>query len=225
MSILECSEISRDFAGPDGAVHALVDVSLSVDAGELVAVRGPSGCGKTTLLLVAGALLKPSAGHVLVGGRDPYELGPNDRSRLRADSIGFVFQQFYLVPYLDVLDNVMAPSVAKPQPDAAARAGALIARLGLEPRTHHVPSQLSTGERQRAALARALMNQPKIILADEPTGNLDEANGDVVLHHLSEFAENGGGVLVVTHDARVAELAHRTITMENGRALEEDEKP
>ena len=224
MSILECTEVSRSFAGPDGAVHALSDLSLTVESSELVVVRGPSGCGKTTLLLVAGALLRPSAGEVRVDGQDPYALDPNRRSALRAEAIGFVFQQFYLVPYLDVLDNVLAPSVAKPQPKAADRARELIQRFGLEHRLHHVPSQLSTGERQRTALARALMNQPKLILADEPTGNLDQANGDVVLHHLSEFTKDGGAALVVTHDARVAELADRTITMQNGKAVEEETK-
>ena len=221
MSILQCTNVSRSFAGPNGTVHALSDVSLRAESGELVAVRGPSGCGKTTLLLVAGALLKPSSGEVRLDSQDPYGLSPNRRSGLRAEAIGFVFQQFYLVPYLDVLDNVLAPSVARPQPDAAARARELVQRFGLEHRLHHVPSQLSTGERQRTALARALMNRPKLILADEPTGNLDDANGDVVLHHLSEFAQGGGAALVVTHDARVAEIAHRTLTMDNGKLQEE----
>jgi len=214
--MLEFKEVSRSFRGPEGEVQALRGVSFVVTCGEFVAVRGPSGCGKTTLLLTAGALLRPTRGQVLVDGRDPYALGPDKRSAMRAEKIGFVFQQFHLVPYLSVLDNVLAPCVAFPTPGADERARELLSRFNLEHRARHVPAQLSTGERQRAALARALLNRPKLILADEPTGNLDEENGKVVLTHLSEFASSGAAVLLVTHDQAVSAIADRTVRLQDG---------
>ena len=201
-------------------VRALDGVSLAAEAGEFVAVRGPSGCGKTTLLLVAGGLLGPDAGRVVIDGQGPYALSPEDRARLRAATVGFVFQQFHLVPYLTVRDNVLAPSVARPSAEAAGRADELIERFGLAARVDHLPAELSTGERQRVALARALLNRPKVLLADEPTGNLDTASAETVLRHLAEFADAGGTVLLVTHDARAAEYARRTVEMVDGRLAE-----
>lgn len=215
--MLELSKVSKSFRGPEGEVRALEAVSLSVGAGELVVVHGPSGSGKTTLLLIAGGLLRPSAGEVLVEGRDPYRLGPNRRSALRAESVGFVFQQFQLIPYLDVLDNVRAPSAARPQPGALDRARELVRRFNLEHRINHVPAQLSTGERQRTALARAVLNRPKLILADEPTGNLDDENATMALDYLAEFADQGSAVLLVTHDAGAAGRAHRTFRLDEGK--------
>jgi len=215
--VLELKEVSKSFRGPEGEVRALEAISLAVEAGELVVVHGPSGSGKTTLLLVAGGLLRPSGGEVLVEGCDPYRLGPNQRSALRAESVGFVFQQFHLIPYLDVLDNVRAPSVARPPPGAVDRARELVRRFSLEHRFHHVPAQLSTGERQRTALARAVLNRPKLILADEPTGNLDEENAAMVLDYLAEFADQGSAVLLVTHDAGAAGRAHRTFRLDEGK--------
>ena len=200
-------------------VRALDGVSLAAEAGEFVAVRGPSGCGKTTLLLVAGGLLGPDAGRVVIDGQGPYALSPEDRARLRAATVGFVFQQFHLVPYLTVRDNVLAPSVARPSAEAVGRADELIERFGLAARVDHLPAELSTGERQRVALARALLNRPKVLLADEPTGNLDTASAETVLRHLAEFADAGGTVLLVTHDARAAEYARRTVEMVDGRLV------
>ena len=217
--MLEFNEVSKSFQGPDGPVQALKDVSFSIAAGELVVVQGQSGSGKTTLLLTAGGLLRPDSGRVLIKGEDCYRLGPNHRSALRAEKIGFVFQQFHLVPYLSVLDNVLAPTAARPQAGATARAQELIQHFNLQERIKHLPAQLSTGERQRTALARALLNNPKLILADEPTGNLDEENGKAVLGYLSEFASNGGAVLIVTHDNQISGLAHRQITLEQGRII------
>ena len=219
--MLEVKNLTRCFEGPAGVVRALDGVSLGVAEGEFVAVHGPSGCGKTTLLLVAGGLLQPSSGQVTVDGEDPYRLPPEKRSRFRASKIGFVFQQFHLVPYLTVLDNVAAPSLAKPEPDAAARARGLVSRFNLEDRIRHVPAKLSTGERQRTALARALLNRPKLLLADEPTGNLDVENAQNVLQYFADFAREGGAVLVVTHDTRAATYAHRTLEMQNGRLVAE----
>lgn len=215
--MLELKEITKSFQGPEGEVRAISDVSFSVALGEFVVVQGPSGCGKTTLLLVAGGLLRPSGGKVIVNGQDPYSLDPNERSALRAEKIGFVFQQFHLMPYLSVLENVLVPSVAKPLPGALDRARELIRHFNLDHRINHVPAQLSTGERQRTALARALLNDPKLILADEPTGNLDEENGKIVLSYLYEFAQDNGAVLIVTHDKQIFDYAHRSIELYEGK--------
>lgn len=217
-ALLQIENLDRSYAGPRGTVNAVAGVSLTVNAGEFVAVRGPSGCGKTTLLLAAGALLQPSRGRVLLNGQSPYELSSGARARFRAENIGFVFQQFHLVPYLDVLDNILAPTLAlKANGDHRPRASELAQHFGLQDRLHHVPSALSTGERQRVALARALLNRPKLLLADEPTGNLDEQNGQLVFRCLAEFARDGGAVLLVTHEPRAGELATRTLHMEGGR--------
>lgn len=215
-TILDIRDLAKQYPGPSGTVHALAGVSLQVAAGEFVAVQGPSGCGKSTLLLTAGGLLRPEAGQVRIAGQDPYALPPEARATFRAARIGFVFQQFHLVPYLSILDNVLAPSLALPQPDSRARALELIARFGLLHRQRHLPEQLSMGERQRTALARALLNRPQLLLADEPTGNLDRDNAALVLAALTEFARAGGAVLLVTHDSTAAGRACRTATMENG---------
>jgi len=222
--LLELENVCKSYAGPQGTVHALHEVTLSIAAGQFVAVQGPSGSGKTTLLLVAGGLLAPDSGRVVVAGTEPYRLTAEQRARFRATNIGFVFQQFHLVPYLNVLENVLAPSIAAPTPDARARAEELIERFGLTHRVQHVPAELSTGERQRVALARALLNRPKLILADEPTGNLDRANADIVLGHLKEFASSGeGAVLLVTHSDYAASFADRVERLEAGKLVGEQE--
>lgn len=221
--MLDLRNISKTYAGPTGPVHALKALSLQVAAGEFVAVRGPSGSGKTTLLLAAGGMLRPDTGQVLIAGRDIYALSREARSGLRATSIGFVFQQFHLVPYLSVAENVLAAAVAHRGTNSRQRADELIGELGLAARKHHLPSELSTGERQRTALARALLHQPPLLLADEPTGNLDDDNGRIVLDHLSAYVKRGGALLFVTHDNRAAERAHRVLdlteTMASGAAL------
>jgi ABC-type lipoprotein export system ATPase subunit len=215
--MLVLKEVSKSFAGPNGTVEAIKGVSLSVKAGQVITVQGPSGSGKSTLLLAAGALLRPDSGTILIDGQDTYALNPNGRSSLRAEKIGFVFQQFHLVPYLSVLDNVLAPSVARPSTDSADRAKELINHFQLTDRMYHLPAQLSTGQRQRTALARALLNKPKIILADEPTGNLDNESGRVVLGYLAEFARQGGAVLIVTHDSEAIKFADRNVILRDGQ--------
>jgi ABC-type lipoprotein export system ATPase subunit len=214
--LLDIRNVGKTFRGRHQDVCALDEVSLSVDAGQFVGVQGPSGCGKTTLLLIAGGLLSPDGGEVVVDGQNPYQLSPDARAKFRADHIGFVFQQFHLVPYLSVLDNVLAASIATNLADADSRARELIAHFSLEHRLHHVPSRLSTGERQRTALARALLNRPKVLLADEPTGNLDRESADVVLKHLAEFAREGA-VLLVAHDTHALEFAHRVAQIRDGK--------
>ena len=217
--MLRINKVTKAYTRTEGTVEALKDVSLHVTAGEFVSIQGSSGSGKTTLLLAAGALLEPTSGTVELDGRNLYLLGPEDRAGVRAAGIGFVFQQFHLVPYLSVLENVLAPSLALSCDGADARAHELIDTFGLKHRVHHLPSELSSGECQRAALARALLNEPKLVLADEPTGNLDECNANIVLESLTKFAEEGGAVLLVTHSNRVARRANRTIRLEAGSLL------
>lgn len=219
MAMLAITSIGKQYRGPSGMVRALDQVTMKVDAGEFVAVQGSSGCGKTTLLLAAGGLLAPDSGSVIIDGADPYALSPNERARFRASRIGFVFQQFHLVPYLSVIDNILAPSVAYSVNSPEARAHELIEHFNLSGREHHVPSELSTGERQRTALARALLNEPGLVLADEPTGNLDSENAAIVLNSLAGFAAAGGSVLMVTHSDEAAGYADKTLNMKDGRLL------
>ena len=211
--MLEIREISKTYNAGGKDVPVLDAMSLRVAPGEFVAVQGSSGCGKSTLLLAAGGLLRPDSGQVLVGGDDPYALSSGARADFRATHVGFVFQQFHLVPYLDVLDNVLAPSMAHSFPDAGEHALELIEHFGITDRIGHLPGELSTGERQRVALARALLNRPKLLLADEPTGNLDPDSGTTVLNYLREFAASGGAVLMVTHDSEAAGRADRVIEL------------
>ncbi len=215
--VLEIRDLRKAYQGPKGTVQAVAGISLAVEAGEFVVVQGASGCGKTTLLLAAGGLLQPDTGQVRLNGQDLYTLSPGQRAQVRAANLGFVFQQFHLVPYLSVWDNVLAPALAGHVPDTLQRAQELIGRFGLQDRAEHVPAELSTGERQRTALARALLNHPRLLLADEPTGNLDQENGQVVLTCLSEFASQGGAVLLVTHDPALAQHARRVLRLKEGR--------
>jgi putative ABC transport system ATP-binding protein len=218
--MIELKNVTKEFDGPKGKVTALNDISLILATGELLAVNGPSGCGKSTLLLTAAGILRPDHGVVeFMGKYCPYDLPPNRRSRLRADFIGFVFQQFHLIPYLTVRENIMAPSLSTSVMEPEARAQELILHFGLEGRADHVPSQLSTGEKQRTALARALFHRPKAILADEPTGNLDDENSEIVLKHLNSYVLAGGSVLLATHNVRAAEIATRTLKMKDGRIV------
>jgi len=219
--VLEITNLSKRYVSRGGGVvDALADVTLSVQAGQFVSVQGPSGCGKSTLLLSAGGLLAGDSGQVMLEGRNIYEMSPDGRAAYRARRVGFVFQQFHLVPYLSVLENVLAPSLAAGgNGRQGERARSLIESFGLTPRMAHKPGELSTGERQRTALARALLNEPGLILADEPTGNLDADSARIVLEHLGEFARTGGAVLLVTHDDRAAGYAQRTIHMRQGRLV------
>ena len=220
--LLQIDNVSRTYHGQRGDVRALKDATLSMNDGEFVAVTGPSGCGKTTLLLTAGGLLSPDAGKVLIEGEDPYGLPADLRARLRARKIGFVFQQFHLVPYLTVLENILAPTVAAPVESANERARQLVERFNLSDRQNHPAGELSSGERQRTGLARALMNGPRLLLADEPTGNLDPENAEAVLQSLREFAEEGGGVLLVTHEQHALSFAARVVRMAAGEILPHD---
>jgi len=201
-----------------GEVRILDRLCLEVSAGEFVVLRGPSGCGKTTLLLTAGGMLRPTSGRVTVDGQDLYALSGRDRNRFRGQHIGFVFQMFHLLSYLNVRENILVAANTNPENATATRERAweLLRRLGLEPREHHRPAALSTGERQRTAIARALLNQPKLVLADEPTGNLDPGNAAEVLRQLEAFHGTGGTILLVTHGAAADSFADRVLDMRAG---------
>ncbi len=192
-------------------------LSLVIRAGQLATIEGPSGSGKTTLLLLAGGLLAPTGGTVAFQGRSVYALSAEGRARWRAQHVGFVFQQFHLIGYLSVLDNVLAPTLARRLAEAPRRAMELLDRLGLAGRARHVPAELSTGEQQRTALARALLPQPSLLLCDEPTGNLDAESAQLVIDFLVDFSRQGGAVLLVTHQAEAAAQATRRLRLQSGR--------
>ena len=217
--MIRCDEVTKIFRKNGSEVTSLDRFTADIGAGEFVAVRGPSGSGKTTLLLTLGGMQRPSAGLVLFSGRDLYGLSPADRARLRSAEIGFVFQMFYLVPYLDLMGNVLLASPGKPGPAVRQRAGELLDKLGLAERVSHRPGELSTGERQRLAVARALLNRPKLILADEPTGNLDPENAAEVVRHLAEFHQAGGTVVLVTHGTAADTYADRFLRLKQGRLV------
>jgi len=221
--IVHLDGVTKRYRGPQGEVRALDAVSLGVEAGEFLTIRGASGSGKSTLLLTIGAMVRPTAGRVTVAGTDLYALSPGERARFRAENIGFVFQLFHLVPYLSVLENVLLPTLAvRSADDGTAKAAALLERFGLSHRLHHRPSELSIGERQRVAMARALLNRPRLILADEPTGNLDPGNATEVMNHLSEFHREGATLVVVTHEELAARYAQRTVLIREGRIVTPD---
>lgn len=197
-------------------VTAVKAVSLQLDPGEFVALHGPSGCGKSTLLMLLAGLARPDAGSVTIAGRDLFRQSTNDRARIRAEHIGFIFQDANLLPFSSVLENVLAATLARPHSRARDRATELLCDLGLGERLTHKPRELSAGEQQRVALARALFHEPKILLADEPTGNLDKDNASLVLTSFRTHAERGGCVLMVTHDATARAAASRAIEMKSG---------
>ncbi|PYX37118.1 MAG: hypothetical protein DMG74_08520 [Acidobacteria bacterium] len=199
-----------------GVVRALDDVSLSVEPGEWLAVMGPSGSGKSTLINLIGCLDRPSAGEIWLDGQDVAKISTAELNRVRAEKIGFIFQQFHLIPYLTSIENVMLAQYFHSMTDERQALDALD-RVGLRERAHHLPSQLSGGEQQRVCIARALINDPKIVLADEPTGNLDAQNEEIVLRILRELHQQGRTIIMVTHDPVVARLADRRIELHHGK--------
>ncbi len=210
---------SRVYAGGPASVHALRDVDLAVAPGQFVALLGPSGSGKTTLLNVLGALDTPTSGSVWVVGRDLATMSERQRTRYRRFEVGFVFQHFYLVPVLTAEENVL---LAAGLVHAKGDARSWLDRVGLAGRAHHFPSQLSGGEQQRVAVARALAKRPRLLLADEPTGNLDTSTGTQVLHLLREASDGEGcTVVMVTHDDDLARIADRVVRLRDGRIVED----
>ena len=217
--MIRCDDVTKTLRKTGAEVVSLDRFTAEIAEGEFVAVRGPSGSGKTTLLLTLGGMQRPSAGAVQFGGRDLYGLPPAERARLRSGEIGFVFQMFHLVPYLDLLGNVLLAAPGRPGDAERERAAGLLDELGLAKRASHRPGELSAGERQRLAVARALLNRPKLILADEPTGNLDPENAAEVIRHLAEFHQNGGTVVLVTHGSAADEYAGRMLRLDRGRLV------
>jgi putative ABC transport system ATP-binding protein len=213
-ALVQVEDVSKTYAG----VRALDSVSFEVRAGEWIAIMGPSGSGKTTLINILGGLDRPTNGRAMVDGVNVGTLGERELTRYRAEKIGFVFQHFYLVPYLSALENVMLAQYFHSVADEA-EAGEALTRVGLGDRLDHLPSELSGGEQQRVALARALINHPKLILADEPTGNLDEANELIVLELLRELHRSGHTILLVTHSPEIGRMADRRIELAHGRLM------
>jgi putative ABC transport system ATP-binding protein len=199
-----------------GTIRALDEFSLTVAPGEWVSIMGPSGSGKSTLVNLIGCLDRPSTGEIWLDGQDVARISAADLNRVRAEKIGFVFQQFHLIPYLTAVENIMLAQYFHSMTDEQEALEAL-ERVGLKDRCHHVPSQLSGGEQQRVCIARALINDPKIILADEPTGNLDAQNEEIVLRLMREFHQQGRTIVMVTHDPVVARLADRRIELHHGQ--------
>jgi putative ABC transport system ATP-binding protein len=223
MSQYELSGVGRSFMRGSARIDAVAEVELAVEQAEFVAIEGPSGSGKTTLLQLLGALDRPSAGRVFFDGRDLAGLSEGELAELRLRSFGFIFQQFNLIPTLTALENVeakLAP-LGVPTAEQAERARAMLAEVGLAARGEHLPTQLSGGEQQRVAIARALSVEPKVILADEPTGNLDTSTGAEIVDLLAGLASrHGTTVIVATHDVALAGRAPRRLPMRDGRLLE-----
>lgn len=217
--LVELSGIERIFRLGDSEVHALRQLELAIDGGEYVAVMGPSGSGKSTLLNLLGLLDRPNAGTYRLEGRDVTTLSAEEQARVRSERIGFVFQSFHLVPRLTAAENIGLPMVLAgiAPAERAKRVEQALADYGLADRAGHRPSQLSGGQRQRVAIARATIMQPAMILADEPTGNLDRATGEEVMHLLEELNERGVTLIVVTHDAVLGARARRQLRMEDGQ--------
>ena len=216
MSLLELKNISKIY----GSLKALDNVSINVEKGEWVAIMGPSGSGKSTMMNIIGCMDKPSLGEVLLDGKDISRESPKSLTTIRRDKIGLIFQQFHLVNYLTAVENVMVAQYYHSLPDEK-EAMAALERVGLGERARHLPSQLSGGEQQRVCVARALINHPEVVLADEPTGNLDEANENIVLDLFRQLHREGTTLIVVTHDPEVAEAAQRTIVLDHGRVARE----
>ena len=214
MSLLELRDVSKIY----GDLHALDHVDLKVEEGEWVAIMGPSGSGKSTMMNIIGCLDKPTLGEVILDGRDIAKESAKRLTEIRRDKIGLIFQQFHLVNYLTAVENVMMAQYYHSIPDEQEALEAL-ARVGLAERARHLPSQLSGGEQQRVCIARALINHPEIILADEPTGNLDEANENIVLDLFHQLHDEGTTLVVVTHDPEVGEVAQRTVRLEYGKII------
>lgn len=216
MNPLELRDVEKTYRTGSEVVRALKGVDFATEGGEFVSIIGPSGSGKSTMLHILGLLDTPTAGTVLLEGRDVTTLSDRDRTRARKDSIGFVFQQFYLIDSLTALENVLLPTMYEPDRDATARAEDLLERVGLGNRLHHTPDELSGGQKQRVAIARALINEPAVVLADEPTGNLDRATGTDVLEEFSRIRDRGVALVCVTHDELVNTYADRVVEIVDG---------
>ncbi len=216
--VIQLVGVSREYASRAGVVRALDDASFTIAAGEWVAITGPSGSGKSTLVNLLGCLDTPTSGKLSIDGEEVHAMTSTELDRFRADKIGFIFQQFHLIPYLSALENVMLAQYFHSMTNVA-DARAALDRVGLSARATHLPSELSGGEQQRVCIARALINDPPILLADEPTGNLDAANQKIVVDILRELHTASHTIVMVTHDPEMAALAQRKIALSHGKVF------
>lgn len=213
--LLEVKNVSKIY----GDLHALKEVNFQVRKGEWVAIMGSSGSGKSTIMNIIGCMDKPTIGEVILDGQDITKESQTSLTKIRREKIGLIFQQFHLIPYLTALENVMVAQYYHSIPDEQEALQAL-ERVGLKDRAKHLPSQLSGGEQQRVCIARALINSPEIILADEPTGNLDEVNEKIVIEILKQLHKEGSTIIVVTHDLEVGDVAERKIILDYGKIVD-----
>ena len=217
-AVIALDGVSREYAGRTGVVRALDSATFSIVAGEWVAITGPSGSGKSTLVNLLGCLDRPTCGSLKIDNVDVAVMTAKELDRFRADKIGFIFQQFHLIPYLNALENVMLAQYFHSMTDET-EARAALERVGLADRIGHLPSELSGGEQQRVCIARALINNPPILLADEPTGNLDQANQKIVADLLTTLHRAGHTIVMVTHDPEMAALSQRRIALSHGKVF------
>ena len=222
MSVISIADAVKEYRSGDRTLRALKGVSLSIDPGEFVAIVGPSGSGKSTLLNLLGLLDDPTTGQVTVDGARSSGLSTRERTALRRDTVGFVFQDFYLLPTLTARENVAVPGMLSDREQTLARADDLLGRVGLGDRLTHYPNELSGGQKQRVAIARSVINDPDVLLADEPTGNLDQETGGQVLDVFRGFTDDDIAVVTVTHDTQVESVADRTVELVDGLLDPED---
>ncbi len=219
-NVLEALELTKEVSSPEGTLTILNDVSFTIRKGQSVAVVGPSGAGKSTLLALLAGLDLPTRGHVVLNGANLSDLDEDGRALVRADSVGFVFQSFHLVPSLNALENVMLPLELAGQPDARKSAREIINKVGLTDRWSHYPAQLSGGEKQRVAIARAFATEPAVLFADEPTGNLDSRTGETIMELMFDLNRSSSTTLIlVTHDNNLAERCDRILALDTGRLV------
>ena len=218
MSLIEMNSICKNYRNIDFETEVLKNITLNIDKGDYVGIIGPSGSGKSTLMAIAGCLSKPTSGEYILDGEEIENLSDRKLSRIRNEKIGFVFQAFHLLPGVTALDNVILPLVysRKSPKNVKERAREVLAKVGMDHRLHHTPGQLSGGEQQRVTIARSLINDPPIIFADEPTGNLDSKNGIATMKAFDNLVEEGKTVILITHDSQVAEHANRIIAIRDG---------
>ncbi len=215
--MIKIKELSKIFSSKKEQVIALNEIDLDIPKNKFVLIKGPSGCGKSTLLFTLGGMLTPSSGSVELLGKNLYQLSKNELSNFRASSIGFVFQSYNLIPYLNILENILFGLKGNKNGELKEKAIQLVKELNITDRIHHKPTELSIGEKQRVAVARAILGNPDLVLADEPTGNLDPENAKEVLMHLNQFKQAGGTVIMVSHSNDADHLADTIIHMEKGK--------
>ena len=226
MSLIEMNSIYKSYRNIGFETQVLNNITLHINEGDYVSIIGPSGAGKSTLMAIAGCLSQPTSGEYLLDGEEVGKLGDRKLSQARNEKIGFVFQAFHLLPGVTALDNVILPLVysRKTSMDIKERAREVLAKVGLEHRLHHTPGQLSGGEQQRVTIARSLINNPPIILADEPTGNLDSKNGSETMKTFDKLVKEGKTIVLITHDSEVAEHADRIISIRDGEIASDTKK-